>query len=489
MLFNSLEFVVFFPLVTLLYFLLPHRLRWIHLLAASCIFYMYFIPVYILILFLTIFIDYFAGILIEQAKGQQAKKRWLIMSIVANVGVLSVFKYYNFFTGNINTLLGAGHLGLSMPLLNIVLPIGLSFHTFQAMSYTIEIYRGNQRAERHLGIYALYVMFYPQLVAGPIERPQNLLHQFREEHKPEYGSIVSGLRLMMWGMIKKVVIADRIELITGPVFNHPQGNTATMLWLAVALFHIQVFCDFSGYSDIAIGAARVMGFKLMTNFNMPFHARTVSDFWRRWHISLSTWFRDYVYLPLGGNKEGRMKTYRNLFIVCFLSGLWHGASWLFVLWGLLQGGYMIFAHLTKDVRKRFNKAVGISSVKWLDHSLDIIITFSLTAFARVFFRGRNLGDAWYFIKHLPSLPRELWTAFSTGRWRILRLPIDKELLWTTLVLIMMMEAAHLLKLRYDLEHTFSNKPTAVRWSLYLAGMVVLLFWGVYTKQRFIYFQF
>lgn len=489
MLFNSLEFVVFFPVVTLLYFLLPHRLRWIHLLIASCIFYMYFIPVYILILFLTIFIDYFAGILIEQAADKAARKRWLITSIVANVGVLSVFKYYNFFIGNINDLLGAGHMGLSIPLLNIILPIGLSFHTFQAMSYTIEIYRGNHKAERHMGIYALYVMFYPQLVAGPIERPQNLLHQFREEHKPEYDKIVSGLRLMMWGMVKKVVIADRIELVTGPVFNHPQGHTATMLWLAVALFHIQVFCDFSGYSDIAIGAARVMGFKLMTNFNMPFHARTVSDFWRRWHISLSTWFRDYVYLPLGGNKQGRMKIYRNLFIVCLLSGLWHGASWLFVLWGLLQGGYMIFAHLTKDVRKRINEALCITRVKWLDHGLDIILTFSLTAFARVFFRGRNLHDAWYFIKKLPKLPRELWAYLVTGKWRVLGMPGNTEALWMSFTFIVMMEVAHLLKLKYNLEDTFSQKPTLVRWSLYFAGMILLVFYGVYNRQQFIYFQF
>lgn len=480
---------MFFPVVTLLYFLLPQRLRWVHLLIASCIFYMYFIPVYILILFLTIFIDYFAGILIEQAGDKAARKRWLILSIVANVGVLCVFKYYNFFTGNINALLGAGHMGLSLPLLNIILPIGLSFHTFQAMSYTIEIYRGNQQAERHLGIYALYVMFYPQLVAGPIERPQNLLHQFREKHEPEYDKIVSGLRLMLWGMIKKVVIADRIELITGPVFNHPQGNTGTMLWLAVALFHIQVFCDFSGYSDIAIGAARVMGFKLMTNFNMPFHARTVSDFWRRWHISLSTWFRDYVYMPLGGNKQGRFKIYRNLFIVCLLSGLWHGASWLFVLWGLLQGGYMIFAHLTKDARKRLNAALGITRVKWLDHGLDIIITFSLTAFARVFFRGRNLDDAAYFIKKLPAVPHEIWAYVVTGRWRALGLPRDTEVLWTCIVFIAMMEVAHLLKLRYDLEQTFATRPVAIRWSLYFTGVILLVFWGVYTRQQFIYFQF
>lgn len=489
MLFNSLDFIFFFPVVTLIYFLLPHRFRWLHLLVASCVFYMYFVPVYILILFLTIGIDYVAGILIESTTDQVRRKRWLILSIVANVGVLCVFKYYNFFVGNVDTMFAAAGMKSYIPLLNIILPIGLSFHTFQAMSYTIEVYRGNQPAERHLGIYALYVMFYPQLVAGPIERPQNLLHQFREVHNPEYERIVAGLRLMLWGLIKKVVIADRIGTITDPIFDHPHTYSALGLYMGVAMFHVQVFCDFSAYSDIAIGSARVMGFKLMTNFNMPFHARTVSEFWRRWHISLSSWFRDYVYLPLGGNKEGNFKTYRNLFFVCLLSGLWHGASWLFIIWGLLQGAYMIVGHMTKKLRKRINDTVGISSVKWLDHGLDILITFSLTAFARIFFRGRNMDDAWYFIKKLKDLPRELGLFLSTGKLGFTHLPQFRSVLLPVFALIVLMEMAHLLKIKYDLQNTFSQRPAAIRWTLYFTGLILLTFFGVYDNRQFIYFQF
>ena len=489
MLFNSLDFILFFPIVTAIYFLLPYRFRWFHLLVSSCIFYMYFIPVYILILFLTIIVDYIAGILIENELNLR-KRKWLLgLSIVVNIGVLSVFKYYNFFIGNVDLLLHSFNISESIPLLKIILPIGLSFHTFQAMSYTIEVYRGNQKAERHLGIYALYVMFYPQLVAGPIERPQNLLHQFREKHTIDYNNVASGLRLVLWGMVKKVVIADRIALITDPIFNQPHNYSGITLYVGVVLFHIQVFCDFSAYSDIAIGAARVMGFKLMTNFNMPFHARTVSEFWRRWHISLSTWFRDYLYLPLGGNKGTKLQTYRNLFIVCFLSGLWHGASWTFVIWGLLQGAYMIIGSVTKKARKKFNDKIGISKILWLDHSLDIIITFSLTAFARVFFRGNSIGDALYIVKKLFDIPVEIARAITTKSVTFLHLPAFKEMLLPCIVLISLLEIAHLLKLKYKLEDTFSRKPAAIRWSLYFSGLILLTFFGVYESHQFIYFQF
>ena len=489
MLFNSIDFILFFPIVTAIYFLLPHRFRWFHLLVSSCIFYMYFIPVYILILFLTIAVDYVAGILIERQTDPKKRKWLLIMSIAVNIGVLSVFKYYNFFIGNVNFALHTANIQAAIPLLHIILPIGLSFHTFQAMSYTIEVYRGSQQAEKHLGIYALYVMFYPQLVAGPIERPQNLLHQFRELHKIEYDNVAAGLRLMLWGMIKKVVIADRIALITDPIFNQPHLYPGITLYLGVVFFHIQVFCDFSAYSDIAIGAARVMGFKLMTNFNMPFHARTVSEFWRRWHISLSSWFRDYVYLPLGGNKGTKLQTYRNLFIVCFLSGLWHGASWTFVIWGLLQGAYMIIGSMTKKLRKKVNDKVGISRVKWLDHSLDILITFSLTAFARVFFRSNSLQDASYFVRKLFDIPAELMHIIATGKFTFLRLPDLKTLLLPCTILIVLLEVAHLLTIKYKLKETFSARPAIIRWSLYFSGLILLTFFGVYESHQFIYFQF
>ncbi|MGZ5286161.1 MAG: MBOAT family O-acyltransferase, partial [Flavisolibacter sp.] len=352
MLFNSIEFLFFFPIVTILYFVLPHKWRWLHLLIASCVFYMAFIPIYLLILFFTIIIDYIAGIMIENATGRR-RKNYLIMSIVANVGVLAVFKYYNFFIENINQLFHSWNITTSnVPYLDIILPIGLSFHTFQAMSYTIEVYRGKYKAEKHFGIYALYVMFYPQLVAGPIERPQNVLPQFHEKKFFNYDNVTDGLKLMMWGMFKKVVIADRLVQLTDPVFNDPHAYSPMVIVLAAIFFSFQIFCDFSGYSDIALGSARVMGFKLMKNFDRPYQARSISEFWKRWHISLSTWFRDYLYISLGGNRVSIPRWYFNLFFVFLVSGFWHGANWTFVIWGALHGFYLVFAIISEKARDR-----------------------------------------------------------------------------------------------------------------------------------------
>ena len=293
MLFNSLEFLIFFPIVTAGYFLLPFHWRWLWLLVASCIFYMAFVPIYILILVVTIVVDYFAGLLIERTRG---RKRWryLVTSIIVTCGVLFVFKYYNFFGNNVNWIAEQFNLDFAVDPLALILPIGLSFHTFQSLSYVIEVYRGNQKAEPHFGIYSLYVMFYPQLVAGPIERPQNLLHQLREKHHFEYQRVADGLKLMAWGLFKKVVIADRLAVVVNTVYADPTAHSGGALLLASVFFAFQIYCDFSGYSDMAIGAAQVMGIRLMENFRRPFASRTTATFWTRWHISLSLWFRDYV---------------------------------------------------------------------------------------------------------------------------------------------------------------------------------------------------
>ena len=488
MLFNSFEFLLFFPIVTVIYFLLPHKLRWFHLLVASCVFYMAFIPIYILILFLTIIVDYIAGILIENAAGSR-RKWFLVMSIVANVGVLSFFKYYNFFATNIDHLFSWSHMGLQVPLLNIILPIGLSFHTFQAMSYTIEVYRGNQKAERHLGIYALYVMFYPQLVAGPIERPQNLLHQFRDHHRVEYDNVAAGLRLMLWGMIKKVVIADRLFLVTDPIFNHPYNYSGTALAIGVIFFTFQIFCDFSGYSDIAIGAARVMGFHLMTNFNKPYHSRNISEFWKRWHISLSTWFKDYLYISLGGNRVSVPRLYFNLFFVFLVSGFWHGANWTFIIWGALHGFYLMFALFTKDNRNKISKQIGLSKVHWLNNFIDVAFTFSLVTFAWIFFRANNLKDAFYIVKKLADIPGEFIKVLSTKKIAFLNLPGLFNLIVPCIGLIIFLELAHIIHQKYRLGETFSKRPALFRWTLYYSGLAALIYLGVYEKHQFIYFQF
>lgn len=344
MLFNSFNFLVFFPIVTIIYFLLPLRWQWIHLLLISCIFYCFFIPVYILILLATILIDYTAGIYIEKSQGK-TRKYWLLVSIFSTCLVLFVFKYFDFFNSNFIAIANFFNLKYPIHLLNIILPIGLSFHTFQSLSYVIEVYRGNQKAEKHFGIYSLYVMFYPQLVAGPIERPQHMLHQFYEKHEFNYLDVTEGLKRIAWGLFKKVVIADRLASYVNPVYNNYDQHNGTSLILATVFFAFQIYCDFSGYSDIAIGTAKVMGFKLIENFKRPYFSWSISEFWRRWHISLSTWFRDYVYIPLGGNRVKKAGKYLNLMLTFILSGLWHGANWTFVIWGDLNGIYLVVGQM------------------------------------------------------------------------------------------------------------------------------------------------
>jgi D-alanyl-lipoteichoic acid acyltransferase DltB (MBOAT superfamily) len=485
MLFNSFTFLIFFPVVATMYFVLPQRWRWAWLLAASCYFYMAFIPVYILILFFTIAIDYVAGILIENASGRR-RKWYLVMSIVANVGVLAVFKYFNFLNANLHSIAEVFHWPYDIPPLNIILPIGLSFHTFQAMSYTIEVYRGNQRAERHLGIYALYVMFFPQLVAGPIERPQNLLHQFYEKHQFEYERVTSGLKRMAWGLFMKVVIADRLARYVNVVYNDPLSFQGLTLVVATIFFAFQIYCDFAGYSHMAIGAAEVMGFKLMRNFDRPYLSKSISEFWSRWHISLSSWFRDYVYIPLGGNRVARPRWYYNLFITFLLSGLWHGANWTFVIWGALNGFYLIFALVTKNARDSLSRAVGLASRPRLHDTVKVLTTFALACFAWIFFRAHSLSDALHVIR--ASVARPTMHQLLPD---ILRAEgITKIELGFSFLLIAGLMTFELLSTRISVAHKFRMQPAWVRWPAYYAVCMAIWLLGISTEAKaFIYFQF
>jgi D-alanyl-lipoteichoic acid acyltransferase DltB (MBOAT superfamily) len=489
MLFNSFQFLIFFPVVTIIYFLLPHKYRWLHLLLASCVFYAAFIPVYILILFVTIIVDYFAGIMIAKSSGRR-RKWFLALSIVANVSILAFFKYYNFFIENINTVIHSlGMVTYDLPYLNIILPIGLSFHTFQAMSYTIEVYRGTQKPERHFGIYSLYVMFYPQLVAGPIERPNNLLHQFHEKKYFNNNAVVSGLRLMIWGLFKKVVIADRLAIVTDPVFNDPQQYQPVALAMATLFFCFQIFCDFSGYSDMAIGAARIMGFKLMTNFNRPYHARSISEFWSRWHISLSTWFKDYLYISLGGNRVSVPRWYFNLFFVFLVSGFWHGANWTFIIWGAIHGFYLIFALVTKKFREGFADVTGISKKPWLYNSLQTITTFFLVLLSWVFFRANSVDDALYILGQFPKIVLNLPQLVNFFQSLGPNFPMNPKEIATALSLIVFMEIIHQLQARRNVTVSFNRLPVFARWSFYYAAILAILFLGVFENREFIYFQF
>jgi len=437
---------------------------------------MAFVPVYILILGFTIIIDYFAGILIERTQSK-TRRLFLIASIIANIGVLAVFKYYNFLNENLSVFLNGIGSQNPIPYLSILLPIGLSFHTFQAMSYTIEVYRGNQKAEKHFGIYALYVMFYPQLVAGPIERPQNLLHQFKEEHTFNYTQVTDGLKLMLWGFFKKLVIADRLAIYVNTVYNTPENHTGTTLLLATVFFTFQIYCDFSAYSDIAIGVAKVMGFKLMTNFNRPYFSKTISEFWKRWHISLSTWFKDYLYISLGGNKVSVPRWSFNLMVVFLISGLWHGANWTFVIWGALNGFYLIIGLLTQTTRTKFCNTIGLVKLPKLYLFLQIISTFILASFAWIFFRANKISDAIYIIKKITHPKGALYFE-------------SPSMLFFCFFSILILFAIEFKQEYFSKSVSFFNhKNWLVRNLSYATLIIIILLVGVFDGGQFIYFQF
>ncbi|QQR98641.1 MAG: MBOAT family protein [Sphingobacteriales bacterium] len=477
MLFNSIEFLLFFPIVSIAYYITPHKFRWLLVLLASCVFYMAFIPIYVLILLFTIVIDYFAGILIEQSEGKK-RKYYLILSLCANIGVLAYFKYYNFFIENINQLLPTGK---HFSILTILLPIGLSFHTFQAMSYTIEVYRKKQKAERHFGYYALYVMFYPQLVAGPIERPQNILYQLHQKHQFNYDRIVSGLRLILWGMFKKTIIADRMALIADPAFLKPEYFTGLPLIIATLAFSIQIYCDFSGYTDIAIGTARTMGINLMKNFNAPYFSKSIAEFWSRWHISLSTWFRDYLYIPLGGNRTTTFKWYRNLMLVFLISGFWHGANWTFIAWGCIHGIYLILSNVFfKNKQKKSTK---------IKSAFAVFTTFLLVTFTWIFFRASSIQDAKYIIMHLfDGIQQPIQYIFKGIIYLKLNKfsPIDFFVLGLSLCILFYVDK-NINKISWS--NWIKQKNTVVRWSIYFIMTFLIIAFGIFDNRQFIYFQF
>jgi len=507
MLFNSFAFLLFFPIVTIAYFALPHRFRWALLLLASCIFYMAFIPKYILILLVTISVDYFAGIGIEATQG--SRRRWLLIaSLLTNLGMLAFFKYFNFANENLGAL--ARFIGWNYPMenLKIILPIGLSFHTFQSLSYTIEVYRGNQKAERHYGYLALYVLFYPQLVAGPIERPQNILHQLHEEHHFDYQRVSEGLKWMAWGMFKKVVIADRMALFVNAVYDAPHQHMGPALAVATLAFALQIYCDFSGYSDIAFGSAQVMGIALMKNFRHPYFAKSISEFWRRWHVSLSTWFRDYLYIPLGGNRVSSSRWAVNLFMTFLVSGLWHGANWTFVIWGALHGLYMVLERFASPIWSRFNLTDLSPRFSGLGDKLSMLSTFLLVSFAWIFFRANNLQDAWYVVSHLfrgwnPFFVQALeivgegFSGLLTFRDSLFQIigaltPISRSEIFLTLLALTFFLYVEGRQEHGNFMEEIRLKKPQVRLAYYAILVATILALGTsYTgvQQAFIYFQF
>jgi alginate O-acetyltransferase complex protein AlgI len=470
MLFSSFDFLVFFPIVTLAYFLLPEQFRNTWLLLSSCFFYMFLIPYYIIILLGTISTDFIAGKYIYKENNPRRKKQLLTLSLIINIGILFFFKYYNFFASEFAQLFGTQN--TDDFLFQVVLPIGLSFHTFQSMSYTIEIYRGHCIPEKNYFRFMLFVMFYPQLVAGPIERPQNLLHQFNEKKTFEYDRVKSGLWLMLVGFFKKIVVADRLSVLVDSVYANPDGFKGIPTLLAILFFTIQIYCDFSGYTDIARGAARVMGFELMENFRLPYFSKSIGEFWSRWHISLSSWFKDYVYIPLGGNKVNVYKVIRNVFIVFLVSGLWHGANWTFIVWGAAHGLVVIVERLTHFSKSKFSTYFGT------------IYSFLIVSILWVFFRAENLNQAFEILKNALQFPQ---TGIGV-QFRGLGLTVNDLML--SGIFAVLLFTHDLFTLKVNIYEWVQRRSAALRWTIYYILVILVIFYSVTDgTKNFIYFQF
>lgn len=502
MLFNSLEFLIFFPIVTLFYFVLPHKARWVWLLAASYYFYMCWDAKYALLLALSTAITYLSGLLIDRAnrtsegaRRARLKKLWVALSFFSNLAILAFFKYSGFVSDNLAALFGALGLTYTPARFSLVLPVGISFYTFQALSYTMDVYRGDVYAERNPFKYALFVSFFPQLVAGPIERSKNLLVQVGRRHAFDPDRVRDGLLLMLWGLFQKIVIADRAAYVVNHVFENWQTASGAALVMGVVLFAVQIYGDFAGYSDVAIGAAQVMGFQLMDNFKQPYLAQSCAEFWRRWHISLSSWFRDYLYIPLGGNRKGTGRKYLNLMVTFFASGLWHGADWSFVMWGVLNGAYQVAGDVTRPARDRLCRALHISRAWPVMKAARVAITFCLIDFAWLFFRADSMSQAVGILarlwQRLCASGVSLATFTSAGGLR--HLGLDLPNLAALAVVIGILIAADLAKERRPLRPVITARPLPVRWAVYLAGIYALLIFGMYgpgfNASQFIYFQF
>jgi D-alanyl-lipoteichoic acid acyltransferase DltB (MBOAT superfamily) len=492
--FVSLEFVIFFAGFLVVYFAVPQRWRWPLLLVGSYFFYAYWNAGYVLLIVFTTLVDYSVGRLLEATDPAQRRKRRFILavSLSINLGVLFLFKYFNFFTSSIAALLDSLRIPYSLGTLRLVLPLGISFYTFQSMAYTIDVYRGTVRAERHLGIFATFVAFFPQLVAGPIERAGHMLPQFRQRVTFDEKRVVEGLRLILWGAFKKIVIADRLAVYVNTVYNQPTQYSGAILILATFFFTFQIYCDFSGYSDIAIGVARVIGFRLMDNFHQPYFSRSVREFWRRWHISLSSWFRDYLYIPLGGSRVPLARQLLNLMIVFLVSGLWHGASWTFVIWGGLHGLFVVIETLLARRKSAGNPSV----YPRLAAIGQVALTFTLVAFAWIFFRANSLSDAGHIISHLFDFSNGLHGLTAPFNIRE-RLSTGLEIVGAaemalTFALLGLLLLADWFDLRGGLTQRVAAWSASARWAAYyglaLAIGLSLLIYGQAAKE-FIYFQF
>jgi len=481
MLFNSVEYLVFLPVVVAGFFALPARYRWAWLLAASWYFYGSWSPRYLALFVANTLVAYLAGLALGRVERRGV--RLAIAGGAAGVllGTLFIFKYLDFVLASCSALLGLVGIRLAITPLHLALPVGVSFYTFQAVAYVVDVYTRRFAPENHPGVFALYKAFFPQMVAGPIERPYRLLPQLHKPTTLDHDRIARGASLILWGMFKKVVIADRLALYVDQVYDHPDRYHGLPIVLATFLFACQIYCDFSGYSDIAVGSARLFGYELMQNFDRPYSSRSTREFWSRWHISLSTWFRDYLYIPLGGNRVAPWRRQLNLFVVFLVSGLWHGAAWTFVAWGALHGTYLLVGIWTAGARARLVRALRLDRLPRLHAWLDRLIVLNLVTFAWLFFRASSFSAA-------RTLLRNAWQ-FELSTSQILVDGVSAYELGIAFAAMSLVYAVHRWQDRPDSAEFLATRSTAVRWGLKYVLFVSIVLFGEFNLTKFIYFQF
>lgn len=477
MLFNSWQFVVFLPIVFALYWSIPHKFRWLLILAASYWFYMSWNVKYIVLILFTTIISYMAAIFLERYNDNAAAKKFILtFTLISCLGVLFVFKYFNFFAESAVNFLNMFSLQLHPITLKLLLPVGISFYIFQTLAYVIDVYNGKTKAERHFGIYAAFISFFPQLVAGPIERTNNLLPQIKAHHDFNYEQGTYGLKLMAWGFFKKLVIADVLAVYSDKVFNDVYNYKGFALLLAAFFFSIQIYCDFSGYSDIARGCSKLFGIELMENFKSPYFSASIREFWSRWHISLSTWFRDYVYIPLGGNRCSRFRHNMNLMITFIVSGLWHGANWTFVIWGAVHG-------LAQVIENIFIKPKKSQGLKWF---AKVLLIFTFCVFAWVLFRAKNMNEALYVFQCMFDGILSPLGYFMNGFRAI---GISKLVLAKFFLCLLLLVLHDYFAMKNDLFAQLEQHSAVIRYAyVYLIVLMILLF-GHAGQSTFVYFQF
>lgn len=481
MLFSSIRFLIFFLLVCILYFAISkEKYKRIILLISSYIFCICWNSFYTFSLFFSTLSTFYGGKLI--AKYPNRKRLYLTITIILNIGILVFFKYANFVILNVNLVLRLLDVN-SIKLLNLFIPIGISFYTFQSLSYIFDIYRNDTVEEKSFINYALFVSFFPQLISGPIEKSKDFLKQFDKEHKFEYDRVKNGLLIMLMGFIYKLVIADRLALIVNQVYNNLNNYRGIILLIISVVYSFQIYADFYGYSLIAKGIAKVFGYELYDNFKAPYLAKSIKEFWHRWHISLSTWFRDYLYFPLGGSRVSKIKIYRNIMIVFLISGLWHGANWTFIIWGILHGLYQIIGKITEKHRNNLSKKLKLPQYPKLNVFIKIIVTFSLVTFAWIFFRATSINDALYIISNM----------FVNFKIDIMSLDMDKWNLIVSLISILVIVFADIIKENIDMLDWLKKRNIVIRWIIYLMLIWILLIFGIYgpgfSESTFIYIQF